>query len=73
MRSVPDVYGPDMILKSNSGKVMAAAGMDYEGTLRHAGSTISICDETVYAKVRSAALEEEPEDEILSSRLLPQR
>ena len=48
----------------NSGKVMAAAGMDYEGTLRHAGfNNQGICDEAVYAKVRSAALEEEPEDE----------
>ena len=48
----------------NSGKVMAAAGMDYEGTLRHAGfNNQGICDEAVYAKVRSAALDEEPEDE----------
>lgn len=43
---------------------MAAAGMDYEGTLRHAGfNNQGICDEAVYAKVRSAALDEEPEDE----------
>lgn len=49
----------------NSGKVMAAAGMDYEGTLRHAGfNNQGICDEAVYAKVRSAALDEEPEEEI---------
>lgn len=48
----------------NSGKVMAAAGMDYDGTLRHAGfNNQGICDEAVYAKVRSAALDEEPEDE----------
>lgn len=48
----------------NSGKVMAAAGMDYEGTLRHAGfNNQGICDEAVYAKVRSAALEEEPAEE----------
>lgn len=48
----------------NSGKVMAAAGMDYEGTLRHAGfNNQGICDEAVYAKVRSAALDEEPEEE----------
>ena len=41
----------------NSGKVMAAAGMYYEGTLRHAGFTNpGICDEAVYAKVRSAAV-----------------
>mgnify|MGYP007107571119 CR=1 FL=1 len=26
-------------------------------------STISICDEVVYAKVRSAALDEEPDEE----------
>ena len=33
----------------NSGKVMAAAGMDYEGTLRHAGfNNQGICDEAVY-------------------------
>mgnify|MGYP000376392927 CR=1 FL=1 len=65
MRLVPDVYGPDMILENpNSGKVMAAAGMDYEGTLRHAGfNNQGICDEAVYAKVRSAALDEEPEEE----------
>ncbi len=49
----------------NSGKVMAAAGMEYEGTLRHAGfNNQGICDEAVYAKVRSAALDEEPEEEI---------
>ena len=49
----------------NSGKVMAEAGMDYEGTLRHAGfNNQGICDEAVYAKVRSAALDEEPEEEI---------
>lgn len=48
----------------NSGKVMAAAGMDYEGTLLHAGfNNQGICDEAVYAKVRSAALDEEPEEE----------
>ena len=48
----------------NSGKVMVAAGMDYEGTLRHAGfNNQGICDEAVYAKVRSAALDEEPEEE----------
>ena len=48
----------------NSGKVMAAAGMDYEGTLRHAGfNNQGICDEVVYAKVRSAALDEEPDEE----------
>ena len=33
----------------------------YEGTLRHAGfNNQGICDEVVYAKVRSAALDEEP-------------
>lgn len=43
---------------------MAAAGMDYEGTLRHAGfNNQGICDEAVYAKVRSAVLDEEPEEE----------
>ena len=58
----------------NSGKVMAAAGMDYEGTLRHAGfNNQGICDEAVYAKVRSAALDEEPEEETPEQRLLPQR
>ena len=44
----------------NSGKVMAAAGMEYEGTLRRAGyNNQGICDEVYYAKIRSAALDEE--------------
>lgn len=53
----------------NSGKVMAAAGMEYEGTLRHAGfNNQGICDESIYAKVRSAALEEEPAEEIVEQQ-----
>ena len=48
----------------NSGKVMAAAGMEYEGTLRRADyNNQGICDAVVYAKVRSAALEEALESE----------
>ena len=53
------------IANPNSGKVMAAAGMEYEGTLRHADiNNQGICDVSVYAKVRSVALDEEPEEEI---------
>jgi aspartyl-tRNA(Asn)/glutamyl-tRNA(Gln) amidotransferase subunit C len=44
----------------NSGKVMAAAGMTYEGTLRRSARNNSgICDMACYAKIRSAALDEE--------------
>jgi aspartyl-tRNA(Asn)/glutamyl-tRNA(Gln) amidotransferase subunit C len=46
----------------NSGKVMAAAGMTYEGTLRRSARNNSgICDMACYAKIRSAALDEELE------------
>jgi aspartyl-tRNA(Asn)/glutamyl-tRNA(Gln) amidotransferase subunit C len=43
----------------NSGKVMEAAGMTYEGTLRRsARNNQGICDMACYAKIRSAALDE---------------
>lgn len=43
----------------NSGKVMAAAGMEYEGTLRKADrNNQGIVDAVYYAKLRSAALDE---------------
>jgi aspartyl-tRNA(Asn)/glutamyl-tRNA(Gln) amidotransferase subunit C len=43
----------------NSGKVMEAAGMTYEGTLRRsARSNQGICDMACYAKIRNAALDE---------------
>lgn len=43
----------------NSGKVMAAAGMEYEGTLRRADrNNQGIVDAVYYAKLRSAALDE---------------
>lgn len=43
----------------NSGKVMAAAGMEYEGTLRKADrNNQGIVDCVYYAKLRSAALDE---------------
>lgn len=46
----------------NSGKVMAATGMDYEGTLRRAGrNNQGICDLVIYAKVKSAAILESQE------------
>lgn len=48
----------------NSGKVMEAAGMEYEGTLRMADyNNQGICDAVVYAKIRSAALDEADETE----------
>lgn len=48
----------------NSGKVMAAAGMEYEGTLRRADiNNQGICDAVVYSKIRSAALDEDDEIE----------
>ncbi len=48
----------------NSGKVMEAAGMEYEGTLRRADyNNQGICDAVVYAKIRSAALDGEDEVE----------
>ena len=48
----------------NSGKVMAAAGMEYEGTLRRADiNNLGICDAVVYSKIRSAALDEDDEIE----------
>ena len=58
----------------NSGKVMAAAGMDYEGTLRHAGF-----NNQVYAMKRYMQRSEVQHltrslrRRLLSSRLLPQR
>lgn len=43
-----------------SGKAMLAAGMEYEGTLRHyAINNRGIADMVYYSKIRSAALEEE--------------
>lgn len=58
----------------NSGKVMAAAGMDYEGTLRHAGfNNQGICDEAVYARSEAQLLRRSRLRRLLSSRLLPQR
>lgn len=43
----------------NSGKVMASAGMEYEGTLRRADvNNQGICDVAYYSKIRSAALDE---------------
>lgn len=64
MRSVQDVYGADMILKIRFRQGDGCGRrMDYEGT-RHAGfNNQGICDEVVYAKVRSAALDEEPDEE----------
>lgn len=48
----------------NSGKVMVSAGMEYEGTLRKSAlNNQGIVDMAVYAKVRSAALDEEDEQE----------
>lgn len=48
----------------NSGKVMAAAGMEYEGTLRKADkNNQGVCDAVWYAKIRSAALDEMDESE----------
>ena len=47
-----------------SGKAMLAAGMEYEGTLRKAGyNNQGIVDIAVYAKIRSAALDEEDDQE----------
>ena len=44
----------------NSGKVMASAGMEYEGTLRRADkNNQGICDCAYFSKIRSAALDEE--------------
>ena len=48
----------------NSGKVMVAAGMEYEGTLRRADiNNQGICDAVIYSKIRSAALDEDDEIE----------
>lgn len=48
----------------NSGKVMAAAGMQYEGTLRMADrNNQGICDAVYYAKIREAVVEEDIETE----------
>lgn len=49
----------------NSGKVMASAGMEYEGTLRKADyNNQGICDAVYYSKIRSAALDEDVEEEV---------
>lgn len=46
----------------NSGKVMVAAGMEYEGTLRKSDrNNQGICDAAYYAKIRSSALDEADE------------
>ena len=51
-----DTNNPD------SGKVMAAAGMEYEGTLRKSDrNNQGICDAAYYAKIRSSALDEADE------------
>lgn len=48
----------------NSGKVMASAGMEFEGTLRRAAkNNQGICDISVFSKIRSAALDEALEEE----------
>lgn len=48
----------------NSGKVMDAAGMEYEGTLRRADiNNQGICDAVIYSKIRSATLDEDDEIE----------
>ncbi len=49
-----------------SGRVMQAAGMEYEGTLRKScKNNTGICDAAVYAKIRSEALDEDDaQDEI---------
>lgn len=49
-----------------SGKAMAASGMEYEGTLRRTGIDRqgAYQDMAVYARIRSAALEEDPQEEI---------
>ena len=48
----------------NSGKVMASAGMEYEGTLRNFDrNNQGICDACFYSKIRSAALEEALEED----------
>lgn len=48
----------------NSGKVMVAAGMQYEGTLRMADrNNQGICDAVYYAKIREAVVEEDIEAE----------
>lgn len=59
------VWGKHDTNNPNSGKVMAAAGMEYEGTLRRTGINKQgeFQDMAVYAKVRSAALEEELQEE----------
>lgn len=47
-----------------SGKVMASAGMEYEGTLRRAGKcNAGFCNLAVYAKIRSETLAEALESE----------
>lgn len=55
--AVHDVNNP------NSGKVMAVAGMDYEGTLRRSGfGKQGIYDKAYYAKIRSLVLAEDEEE-----------
>ncbi len=54
-----------------SGKVMAAAGMEYEGTLHRAGKcNEGFCDLAVYAKVRSEALAEALESEAAAAETI---
>lgn len=49
-----------------SAKTMAAAGMEYEGTLRRAGrNNQGICDEVICAKIRSEAAAEQAEEEAI--------
>lgn len=60
------VWATHDVRNENSGRVMAKCGMEKEGVLRRAGINNSgICDEAVYAKVKSAAvLEAETEEEV---------
>lgn len=59
------VWAEHDIDNPNSGKVMQAAGMTFEGILRKAGrNNQGICDMAVYAKVRDEESEEEiPQEE----------
>ena len=64
------VYATHDVENIYSGKAMLAAGMEYEGTLRKAGyNNQGIVDIAVYAKLRSAALDEEDaEEEVIQSQ-----
>lgn len=49
----------------NSGKVMLAAGMEYEGTMKKADvNNQGVCDKVLYAKIKSDAMLEEESEEI---------